>query len=423
MIAAILSCWALLLGLGLLMLGNGLQGTLLGLRATLEGFPTATTGIVMTAFFAGYAVGSQLVPRLIRHVGHVRVFAALASLASASVLLHAVFVEPLPWFTLRLVTGFCFAGLYLVTESWLNDIATNENRGQLLAVYMVVMMGGAGAGQLLLNVADPRGFELFVLVSVLVSLALVPMLLSAGRAPEFSAPEPIGLAHLYRASPLGIVGSFSTGAAQGSFFGMGAVFGNKIGLDVAEVSWLMTAFAIGGMVVQWPVGRLSDAMDRRKVIVASTGISTVLAAAGIAATERSVLELLAVIALYGGFSIPLYSLFIAHTNDHLAPRQRVAASAGLVFVGGLGAVTGPLLCSAIMSLVGPVGFLMFLTANHGAVTTYGLWRMIRRDPVPLEEQRQYAAMAPRAGAISAAIASRTTRDEHGNETAGWNGGS
>jgi MFS family permease len=409
MVAAILSCWALFLGLGLLMLGNGLQGSLLGLRASLEGFPTATTGLVMAGYYGGFVLGSLLVPRLVSNVGHVRVFAALASLASVSVLLHPVFVLPVPWFALRVLTGFAFAGLYLVTESWLNDVATNETRGQLLSVYMVVMMSCMALGQLLLNAANPASYELFVLISVLVSLALVPMLLSAGRAPEFSTPEPISLRRLYAASPLGAVGSVYTGITMGSFFSMGAVFGTQIGLSVAEVSYLMTAWGIGAIALQWPLGRLSDKMDRRKVIVAGTALSAVLALAALGVRERPVHQLVAVVAVYGGVSIPLYSLFIAHTNDHLLPRQRVSASAALVLLHGLGATAGPMACAAIMGAYGPPGFLVFLAAGHVGATGFGLWRMTRREAVPLERQEHYGAMPPRASAILAGIASRTVR--------------
>ena len=405
MIAAILSCWALLLGIALLMLGNGLQGTLLGLRASLEGFPTSTTGLVMTGYFAGYVLGSVVVPRMIQHVGHVRVFAALASTASVAVLLHSVFVLPVPWFAMRVVTGFCFAGLYLVTESWLNDIATNDNRGQLLSVYMVVVMGSMGLGQLLLNLGDPGAHQLFVLVSILVSVAVVPMLLSAGRAPEFSAPETISLRALYRASPLGIVGSFSTGIAQGSFFGMGAVFADQAGFDIAQVAWFMTAFSIGGMLLQWPVGRLSDALDRRKIILVTTALSAAGAFGAAAALSHSVNAFIAVTAFYGGISVPLYSLFIAHTNDHLEPRHRVAASGGLVMVGGLGAVLGPVLCGGLMSVLGSGAFLSFLGLNHTLVTGYALWRMTRRESVPLEDQEHYPPLAPRSTSLAAGIAS------------------
>jgi MFS family permease len=411
MIAAILSCWALLLGLGLLMLGTGLQGTLLGLRASLEGFPTTITGIVMSGYFAGFVLGALFVPRMVRNVGHVRVFAALASLASALVLLHSVFIFPLTWFALRVLSGMCMAGLFLITESWLNDIATNRTRGQLLSIYMVVLMGGMGLGQLLLTLADPRGFELFVLISVLISCALVPMLLNAGRAPEFAAPAPISTLALYRASPLGIIGSFSTGIAQGSVFGMGAVFGNLIGLSVTEVSLFMAVFALGAVVLQWPIGWLSDRFDRRKVIVATTAVSALLALSALQAAHHTPQILIIAIALYGGISVPLYSLFIAHTNDHLQPGQRVSASARLVMVNGFGAAVGPMLSAWGISTLGSDSFMLFLFVNHAAMTVFGLWRMTRSEPVPLDEQPNYAPMAPRGTPLAAGIASRTVRGE------------
>jgi MFS family permease len=190
---------------------------------------------------------------------------------------------------------------------------------------------------------------------------------------------------------------------------MGAVFASHLGLNVAQVSWLMTGLALGAVVVQWPRGRLSDAMDRRKVIIATSALSTALVVAAIAAMRRPVAELVTVIAIYGGVSVPLYSLFIAHTNDHLTAAHRVAASAGMVLTGGVGAASGPLLCSAMMSAMGPVGFLVFLGATHAAVTGFGVWRMLRREPVPLDDQERYGALAPRTGWISAAIASRTLR--------------
>ncbi len=217
----IVASWALFLGIAMIMLGNGLQGSLLGLRATVEGFATATTGFVMSAYYVGFLLGSSLTPKLVKRVGHIRVFTALASMASAAVLLHAVFTTPAAWTAMRIVTGFSYAGLYVVAESWLNDRATNETRGQLLSVYMVIMVGGMGSGQLLLNVADPAGFELFILVSVLVSAALVPIALTAFAAPDFAAPSHVGVKQLYEISPLGVFGAFGTGIAHGAAFGMG----------------------------------------------------------------------------------------------------------------------------------------------------------------------------------------------------------
>ena len=407
---AIASCWSLLLGLALLMLGHGLQGTLLGVRASMEGFATETTGLIMTGYFAGYAFGSTIVPRFVRHVGHVRVFAALASLASVAVLAHMVFVEPIPWLLMRLLTGFCFAGLYIVAESWINDVATNETRGKLLSVYMVVVMGGVSGSQLLLNIANPQGIELFVLISVLVSISLVPILLSASPAPAFATPSPIGLAELYRASPLGVVGSFATGLLQGSVFGMGAVFATNAGLTLQQVSWFMTALYLGAVLAQWPMGLLSDRLDRRKVILAASAASALGALAAVASGHASIYALLALALLYGGLSMPLYSLFIAYTNDYLSTEQRVAATARLVLLGGLGAAIGPVTCSLAMGQLGARGFFTFLATVHIIVAIFGLYRMTRRDAPPLDEQVSYPTLSPRTTSVMAAMATRALRD-------------
>jgi MFS family permease len=283
MMAAVRSCWALLLGIALMMLGNGLQGSLLGIRASLEGFPTTATGILMSGYFAGFLVGSVLTPKMVARVGHVRVFAALASLASSAILIHVVWINPVSWTVIRLVSGFCYAGLYVVCESWLNDQATNQTRGQLLSIYMVVMLGGAAAGQGLLNVADPAGPNLFILVSVLVSLSLIPMLLSTGRTPPFEAPRPVGIRQLYLVSPTGVVGYFGAMMASGAYFGMGAVYARELGLSVRDISLFVSLIMLGGMFLQWPLGRLSDTWDRRQVL---TGVTFAAALFAVSASGR-----------------------------------------------------------------------------------------------------------------------------------------
>ena len=399
MLAAISSAWALLLGIALIMLGNGLQNTLLGVRATLEGFGTGTTGLVMTAYFAGFVAGSVIVPRLLANVGHVRVFAALASLASGATLMHTVFVTALSWGLIRVATGFCFAGLYVVAESWINEAATNKTRGQLLSVYMIMVLGGTGSGQLLMNLWDPRGFELFVLVSVLISFALIPITLSVGRAPAFEASESIGIRALFRASPLGVAGAFLIGIAHSALYAMGPVFATEIGLNVERVSLFIAVALFGGLVLQWPIGWLSDRFDRRRVIVAVAWIAaTASLVAGVGGID-SFTVLLAATALLGGMSMPLYSLCGAHTNDHLTPRQIVAASATLVLVGGIGLTMGPLLAAVLMQVAGPQGIFWLLTLMHACIGAYGLYRMMRREPVPLDEQRSYDPVSLRTSPI------------------------
>ncbi len=401
--SAIASAWALLLGMALIMLGNGLQGTLLGVRATLEGFATTVTGFVMTGYFAGFLVGSVLAPKIVARVGHIRVFAALASLASASALIHAVFVDPWSWGAMRLVTGFSYAGLYVVAESWLNDRATNETRGQILSIYMVVAYGGMTAGQLLLNLADPGGFVLFVLISVLVSLALVPISLTAAPAPAFDTPMRVGLVQLYRISPLGVLGGFGTGMANGMVFGMGAVYARAAGLSVSAVSLFMGLILLGGLLLQWPVGRISDLIDRRKMIVAVTALATSLSLLLALTPAISTHGKLGLVFLLGGAVLPLYSLCGAHMNDHLDPSQMVAANSGYVLINGLGASLGPVTVSMAMAAAGPAGFFIALAAVLGAIALFAAWRMTRRASVAPEDRGHFVGMPPRPSPIAGAL--------------------
>ncbi|MEE8444804.1 MAG: MFS transporter [Alphaproteobacteria bacterium] len=403
MISAVRSAWALLLGIALIMLGNGLQGTLLGIRATLEGFSTGVTGLVMTGYFAGFLLGSTLAPKIVGQVGHIRVFAALASLASASALIYAIFVDPWVWGAMRLITGFSYAGLYVVAESWLNDRATNETRGQILSIYMIITLGGMAAGQFLLNVADPGGFGLFVLISVLVSVALVPISLTAAPAPAFDAPLPVGLRQLYRISPLGLIGIGGVGLAQGMVFGMGAVYARGAGLSIAETSLFMGLILLGGVALQWPIGWLSDIIDRRRVITAVTFAAAALAVVAAAVPDMPLPGLLVVACLFGGMNLPMYSLCNAHTNDFLEPAQVVGASSALVLVSGVGATFGPMLAAASITRLGPGGFFWMLGAVHAMIGLFALYRMVRRSAVPLEEQGVFVAIPARASPMAAAL--------------------
>ncbi|TNF89960.1 MAG: MFS transporter, partial [Gammaproteobacteria bacterium] len=333
--AALLSSWAILLGFGILMLGDGLQGTLLAVRADLEGFSaTLTTGLVMSTFYAGFLLGSIMTPRITIKVGHIRVFAAYAALSSAAILVHAVFINVPVWIAMRLVSGFCFAGLYIVAESWLNDRASNETRGKLLSLYMVVTYIGVGAGQLLLNLADPVQFQLFILVSILISIAVVPLLLSAGSPPTFHDSVRISLAELFRLTPLGLVSMFAVGLVTATFFALGPVYAQRIGLSIRDTSYFMTAAVVGTVVLQGPIGALSDRFDRRKVLMLVTLLTATSAVICVPAEQVSTEVLFAAIALFGGLAFPLYSVCIAYTNDHLEPQQMIAASGALVLVSG-----------------------------------------------------------------------------------------
>ena len=404
MLSAILGVWALFVGLAVMMLGVGLQGTLLGLRATSEGFGTATTGLVMSGYYMGFVVGSWAAPTLVRRVGHIRVFAALASIASAAVLVHAVVVDPAAWMVMRLASGFSVAGLFVIVESWLNHSADNETRGKILSIYMIVCVGSMAFGQFLLNVADPNGATLFIVISVLVSLSLVPISLTRHVAPPIDRPRPVSLAELYRASPLGFVGCFVTGIAQGAFFSLAAVYAALVGLDVPTTALFLALPLICVILVQFPLGMLSDRFDRRIVLTTLALVVAALALANVFASFGPVTLQLAAVTIFGGLMIPLYSLSIAQMNDRISTDQMLGASSKLVFTYGLGSALGPLAVGAVMNAVGELGFFWTLSAVHLLVGLFALYRMTRRSSAAREHQGGFVLVAPRATPIAAGVA-------------------
>ena len=391
---ALTATWTLLIGMALLMLGAGLQGTLVGLRASLEGFPTLLAGVVLAAYYFGYMGGSLMTPALVSSVGHIRVFAALTSLASVLILLQGVFVAPLPWTLLRVASGFCFAGIYVVAESWLNDRVDNQHRGLLLSLYMLVCYAGLGLGQLLLNLADPRSTVLFILVSVLISVAMVPMALTASTAPEFSVPVRVRLRELFRRSPLGVVGVALSGAVSGCLFSLGALYTGGKGFSTLEVSLFMAAAILAACVTQLPVGRISDRMDRRQVIVAACLLAALGAIGAWWLADISRTGFFLMVAVYGGMSLTLYSLSLAHVNDQVPAQERVGASSTLILVNGAGAFVAPIVVAAIMEVAGGDTFLPLLAAMHLLLAGYALYRMTRRAPMPEEQKTPFVGTPP-----------------------------
>ena len=394
--------WALLLGMLFLQLGNGLQGTLLSVRGELEDFSTFEMSVVMSAYFVGFLGASRLVPEFIRRVGHIRVFAALASLISAILILYPLLVNPWIWTGGRIIIGFCFCGVYITAESWLNNAATNENRGQLLSSYMVVQMAGIVAAQLLLLVGDPGGFELFVLISVLVSISFAPILLSITPTPAFEATKPMSIKHLFKTSPLGCVGMFFLGGIFSAQFGMAPVFGTTAGFSLSEISIFVAAFYIGAMVFQFPIGWLSDRMDRRILIVVTSAIAFIAALTSILVLDVFLI-LVGSAFLIGGMSNPLYSLLIAYTNDFLELDDMASASGGLLFLNGLGAISGPLLTGYLMTQTGPEGYFIILATLLGSLTVYGFYRMTQRGISDVDTS-SYATVLPTASVVAVEIA-------------------
>jgi MFS family permease len=391
---ALAATWTLLLGMALLMLGAGLQGTLVGLRASLEGFPTLLAGIMLAAYYLGYMAGSVMTPGLVNSVGHVRVFAALTSLASVLILLQGVFVAPLPWTLVRILFGFCFAGIYVVAESWLNGRVDNEHRGLLLSLYMLVCYAGLGLGQLLLNVADPRSTILFILVSILISIAMVPMALTSSSAPAISMPVRVSPRDLFHRSPLGVVGVAVAGAVSGCLFSLGALYADGQGFTTLDVSLFMAVAILAGCVTQLPIGRLSDRMDRRKVVITVCLLAAFGAIGAWWLADASRLAFFAMVAAYGGMSLTLYSLSSAHVNDHVPADEKLGASSTLILVNGAGAFIAPILVAAIMQLSGNDTFLPLLAVMHVLLAVYALFRMGRRAPVPGERKTPFVGTPP-----------------------------
>ena len=417
MISVLLNSWALLLGMLLLMLGNGLHGTLIGVRAEIEQFTTFEMSIVMSAYFVGFLGASRLVPDLIRRVGHVRVFAALGSFISAVLIIFPLFAHPIVWTLGRLIIGFCFCGVYIVAESWLNNGASNHNRGKALSLYMIVQMAGIVAGQGLLLVADPGGYVLFMVISILVSISFAPILLSISPTPAFQRTNPMTLRQLYVSSPLGCVGMFLLGGVFSSQFGMAAVFGAVADLRLGQISAFVAAFYVGAMVLQYPIGWFSDRMDRRVLISIVSAMGALAALVGIFGWF-SFPVLLGAAFLIGGMSNPLYSLLIAHTNDFLDYEDMVAASSGLLFINGLGAISGPLIVGWVMDRFGPSGFFLVIGTLMGGLTIYALYRMTQRASVAVGDTGVYAAVAPSASPVALKIAQDYAVDIAGEEEEG-----
>lgn len=400
MLKVLIGSWALFLGMFMLMVGNGLQGTLLGVRGGLEDFSTFEMSIVMSAYFLGFLGGSRLAPDMIRRVGHVRVFAALGSTISAVLILYPVLVDVWAWTLGRIVIGFCFSGVYVTAESWLNNAATNENRGQSLSVYMLAQMSGIVVAQGILNVGDVGGYVLFIIPSVLVSLAFAPILLSVQPTPAFDATRPMKLRNLVETSPLASVGMFLLGGVFAAQFGMTAVYGTQAGLSVGQISLLVSVIYIAALAAQYPIGWLSDRMDRRVLIV------TIAALGGIggliAAFSGGVFVLILIgAAIIGGTSNPLYALLIAYANDFLEHEDMPAASAGFIFINGVGAIFGPILLGYVMGVFGEAAFWVVVSILMLAMAAYGGVRMLQRpSDTDVEDTTSYTPVMANASPVA-----------------------
>jgi MFS family permease len=399
---AIAGVWALFLGFALYQVGNGLQRILLPIRGQAEGIGAGSMGMVMAFHFAGYLIGAKFITRALATVGHIRVFAALASLASTAVLVNAILVTPLSWSVVYMVSGFCNAGVFVVLESWLNDRASNTTRGMILGLYMMFMMGGTAGGQLLINVGSPQGFELFVLSSVLISAAVIPVTLSASSTPPMTTPESMPVRELYRTIPSAVVGLFLCSFVQSAATSMGAVFGTEAGMSTAKVASFTSVAVVGAVVLQIPLGTLSDRYPRRGVIAIVGAISCAIAGLGTLVSPSSSLILLVNFA-FGAFVFPLYGQFVALANDWIPPEKRLAAASGIVMVSGMGAVFSPMVLAFAMEAFGPVGYYGTLATVLAMMVVYLLYRIQRREAVPVELQSTFQPVLARSGEMAHSV--------------------
>jgi MFS family permease len=385
--------WALFSGFAILITAHGFQGNLLQVRSVIEDFSLISTGIIMSGYFVGYFVGANMVPNLVSKVGHIRVFAAFASMASLSILIHAIFINPYVWTLGRFLTGVSLIGVYIVVESWLNDRATNRNRASVLSIYMFITFTGLSIGTLLLNFNKPDQYEPFILISLLFSIALVPILLAKRSAPKFKKISFIKVHQLYKISPLGTVSMFCTGLIHSAIFGVGAVYAATMGFTIFEISLFLFLITIAGALFQFPIGYFSDKKDRRVVLISITFIATIFCILSIVAAGENpeTMNLLSLfggynknlffifITLYAGVALPMFTLNLAYVNDFIPKEKFVAAGAGLQIIFGLGAMGGPLFCSIFMNFYGSNGFFIFLAIFHTIVGVFGLYRITRRD--------------------------------------------
>ena len=392
--------WALFTGMGLIMLAHGYQGSLLGVRAVAEEFSLTATGFMLSGYYIGYFIGAKTIPTFILRVGHIRVFAAFASIASIAILIHSIIINPFSWFILRIITGISMVSLYTIAESWLNDRSSNKNRGSVLSIYMVVLYGSMAVGMFFLNFSSPLNFQPFILVSLFMSLSLIPILLTKRKAPNFKKITGMSLRELYKISPLGMVGSLIYGTTQSALFSLLAVYAASMNFTIFEISIVTFLLAISGAVAQWPIGKLSDNFDRRLVIIYTTFGASFFAFCSIIAGGQMYMPgdlattkywFYLCVVLFSFCSLPMFAIIFAHTNDFIPKEKFVAAGAGLQFAFGVGAISGPFLCSLLMDLVGANGYFIFLIFFHALIGFFAIHRMRVRD-VKENPDSQFTAM-------------------------------
>ncbi len=418
-LATVRSVFSLLLSYGLLLLANGLFGTLLGVRSQIEGFGTEVVGLIMAAYFLGLLQGALRASNIVAAVGHIRAFAAFASVMSVTALLHVVIVDPIVWCVLRFASGFCMAGMIIVTESWLNARSTKRTRGKVMAFYMITNYFSAGCGQFLLTIADPGKFQLFSVASIIFSLALVPVLLTRSTAPKPPQRDPLNLRELWRTSPLGLLGSFCAGMVNASFYSLAPIFALALGFGIGGTSTFMASVIFGGLLLQYPVGHLSDRMDRRVVLTMVVLATSVACVAIVMVSEWSPSWIYLAGAVYGAFSFTVYSLCVAHANDFASTDKLVQTASGLLTAYGFGAFLGPIIAASFMGRLGPEGLFVMSALVSGFLGGFAIFRM-RRRLSPSKEHRSRIITMP-GGQFTSGEMYATMRNAMDRDLAGMSG--
>ncbi|WP_367717173.1 MFS transporter [Nitratireductor sp. GISD-1A_MAKvit] len=392
MLSPLGSIIALLLGTAFLLTGSGLHGLLLPLRGQIEGFPTASLGALGAAWAAGFVAGCFIAPRIVRRAGHVRAFGAFAASGAIIALLTGMWVDPAGWIILRIFTGFTMAGAFMVIESWLNEKSTNENRGTVFGIYMMLTYASLTAGQMTVAFGNVSSTILFMTTGILFCMALIPTAVSKAVSPEPLAQASLDLKALYHNSPVAFVGCLLIGMANGAWGTLGAVYGGLIGISTLQIATMMSIAVLAGAALQLPAGRLSDRVDRRYVIAGGAFGSGIVGLLILLTAPRDGTYVIIMTAVYGAFAYTMYSIIVAHANDYAAPEDFVKVASGLLFLYGAGTMMGPLIGGFLMESLQPESLFLTTSVAHIGLGLYALLRISRRAPIPADEREAFKTL-------------------------------
>jgi len=410
-VSILVSLLYLLIATVLLEIGNGLLGVLVPIEGKLAGFSTVTIGGLGTFYYAGFVVGCMVLPRIIRRFGHIRSFSAFATVAASAALIHTLVATPATWLALRAAVGLCFAGLLIVIESWLNSQAAQQRRGHVFGLYMAATWVGIVGGQLLFAIPYSQSFQLFALVSIAVCLSLVPVTLTTGAVPAIPEVTSINVAGLYRTAPVGLIGCLATGLANGAFWSFAPLFAQARSDTSLGVSLFMSAAVIGGALSQWPIGRISDHVDRRWVITGVCLVSSVIALLMTLQPNGSAPLMLGLTVLFGASALTLYPLCVAHVNDRADPEAFIEVSSRLLMAFGLGAIIGPFLAGFLIAATGIMNLFVFTAGIHATLALYAFSRIKLAKPVPEPERAAFAPSPPLTHGTQAAVELQQTAEQ------------